>query len=147
VTATDLCVAAPYDLTLTITAAVEAPMFETIDGFGDDVVALRGTGTLTAEDYRTVLAPAIERSTAGGRKAKLLLELGEGFEGYDPGAILADATVGGGHMGSFERIAVVTDAEWIRRAMQLFGGLIPGDVRLFSVADGNSARDWIAARD
>jgi hypothetical protein len=121
-------------------------MFETIDGFGDEVVALRGTGTVTGDDdYETVLTPAIERATAGGRKAKLLLELGDGFEGYDPGAILADATVGGGHLGSFERIAVVTDAEWIRRAIQLFGGLIPGDVRLFSVAERTAARDWIGS--
>jgi hypothetical protein len=89
--------------------------------------------------------PATERAMAGGRKAKLLLELGDGFEGYDPGAILADATVGGGHLGSFERIAVVTDAEWIRRAIQLFGGLIPGDVRLFSVAERTAARDWIGS--
>ena len=111
------------------------------------MVALRGTGTVTGDDYKTVLAPAIERATTGGRKAKLLLELGDGFEGYDPGAILADATVGGGHLGSFERIAVVTDAEWIRRAIQLFGGLIPGDVRLFSVAERTAARDWIGARD
>jgi hypothetical protein len=78
--------------------------------------------------------------------ANLLLELGDGFEGYDPGAILADATVGGGHLGSFERIAVVTDAEWIRRAIQLFGGLIPGDVRLFSVAERTAARDWIGSK-
>ena len=118
-------------------------MFETIEGFGDDVVALRGTGTVTGDDYRTVLAPAVERATSGGRKAKLLLELGDGFEGYDPGAILADATVGGGHLGSFERIAVVTDAEWIRRAIQLFGALIPGEVRLFSVAERTAARHWI----
>lgn len=122
-------------------------MFETIEGFGDDVVALRGTGTVTGDDYRTVLAPTIERATIGGRKAKLLLELGDGFEGYDPGAILADATVGGGHLGSFERIAVVADADWIRRAIQLFGGLIPGDVRLFSVAERDTAQEWIGARD
>jgi len=122
-------------------------MFETIEGFGDDVVALRGTGTVTGDDYRTVLAPAIERATISGRKAELLLELGDGFEGYDPGAILADATVGGGHLGSFERTAVVADADWIRRAIQLFGGLIPGDVRLFSVAERDTAQEWIGARD
>jgi hypothetical protein len=37
----------------------------------------------------------------------------------------------------------VTDAEWLRRAIHLFGGLIPGEVRLVPVAEAVAARDWI----
>ena len=98
---------------------------------------------MTAEDYRTILEPLIARATAGGRKARLLMELGEGFEGYDTSAMLADSALGVGHLGSFERIAVVTDAEWLRRAIHLFGGLIPGEVRLFPVLEAAAARAWI----
>ena len=118
-------------------------MFERIDGFADNVVAVRGTGHVTAEDYRTVLTPEIERATGGGRKVRLLMELGTGFEGYETSALLADTTLGVGHLGSFERIGIVTDDEWLRRAVHLFGGLIPGDVRLFRAADADVARDWI----
>jgi hypothetical protein len=118
-------------------------MFTPIEGFADTVVAVRGTGLVTAEDYRTVLAPAIARATVGGRKARLLLELGEGFEGYDTGAMLADSKLGIGHGGSFERVAIVTDAEWLRRAIHLFGGLIPGEVRLLPTAEASTARAWI----
>lgn len=120
-------------------------MLSVIDGFGDNVVALRGTGLVTADDYRTVLEPAITRAGSGGRKVRLLLEFGDGFEGYDTSAVLADGALGVGHLGSFERIAVVTDAEWLRRAIHLFGGLIPGDVRLFSASETDDARRWIAA--
>jgi hypothetical protein len=120
-------------------------MFEPIEGFAEHVVAIRATGLVTADDYRTVLAPAIARATAGGRKARLLLELGEGFEGYGTSAMLADTTLGIGHFGSFERIAIVTDAEWLRRAIHLFGGFIPGDVRLFATAEVPTARAWIRA--
>jgi hypothetical protein len=119
-------------------------MFEPIEGFADTVVAVRGTGLVSADDYRTVLAPAIERATAGGRKARLLLELVDGFEGYDTSAVLADTTLGLGNISSFERIAIVTDAEWLRRAIHLFGVLIPGDVRLFPAVEAAAARSWIA---
>ncbi len=37
-------------------------MLEPIPGFDETTVALRGTGTVTADDYRTVLMPAIERA-------------------------------------------------------------------------------------
>ena len=118
-------------------------MLEPIPGFDDNTVALRGVGTVTADDYRTVFAPAVAAAAAGGRKARLLLELGDGFEGYDAGALVADAGLGIGHMGSFERIAVVTDAEWLRGAIHLFGGLIPGEVRLFAASQSGEAREWV----
>lgn len=118
-------------------------MFEPIEGFPDDVVAVRASGLVSAEDYRTVLTPEIARATAGGRKARLLLEFGEEFAGYDTSAMLSDSVLGVRHLGSFERIAVVTDAEWLRRAIHVFGGLIPGEVRLFPVAEAGAARDWI----
>jgi hypothetical protein len=121
-------------------------MLELIGGFDEGTVAVRGVGMVTASDYKTVLAPAVERATAGGRKARLLLELGARFEGYDSSAMLADSTLGIGHLTSFERIAVVTDAEWVRRAIQLFGGLIPGEVRLFADAEAQDAQTWIRER-
>jgi len=118
-------------------------MFEPMSGFPDGTVAMRGTGTVTLHDYQTVLTPAVQQATAGGRKARLLLVLGEGFEGYDPGAMLADTALGITHLGSFEKLGVVTDEEWLRRAVHLFGGLIPGEVRLFPVASQAEAEAWI----
>ena len=118
-------------------------MLELIDGFPDEVIAVRGTGTVTGDDYREVLVPAIAAATADARKARLLIELGDGFDGYDASALRADAGVGAGHFGSFDRIAVVTDHDGIRTAVNVFGILIPGEVRLFHVAATAEARDWI----
>jgi hypothetical protein len=117
---------------------------EPIEGLPDNVIALRAVGRVTSADYENTLGPAIAKATEGGRKARLLLELGEGFEGYDPSAMFADAEVGMGHMGDFDRVAVVTDTEWIRHAIRLFGPMIKGEVRDYPVADGKTAREWIA---
>jgi hypothetical protein len=119
-------------------------MFEPIEGLPDGVVGLRAVGRVTGDDYKAVLVPEIDRAAAGGRKARLLLELGQGFEGFDPSAVAADAGVGIEHFRSFERVAVVTDADWVRRAIHLFGPMIPGDVRVYAVGDGAVARDWIS---
>ncbi len=118
-------------------------MFQPLSGFPDGTVALRGTGTVTLDDYREILIPAVKRATSADRKARLLLVLGEGFDGYDPGAVLADTALGVTHLGSFERIAVVTDEEWIRRGVHLLGGMIPSEVRLFRVAAEGDAAAWI----
>ena len=69
-------------------------MFQVIDGLPDTVVALRAVGKVTGEDYRAVLEPAVARATADDAKARLLMVLGADFEGYDLGAVAADAGVG-----------------------------------------------------
>jgi len=120
-------------------------MFERIDGFGEGVVALRAVGRVTAEDYRDVLEPAIAHANMGGRKARLLLELGTEFEGYEPSAMMADAKVGMDDFRSFERIAVVTDHSWMAHAVNVFGYLIPGRVKSFTVAERDAAIAWVTA--
>jgi hypothetical protein len=120
-------------------------MFEPIEGLPGDVIALRAVGQVTGEDYAEVLVPAVDRATAEGRKVRLLIELGPSFDGLDPGAVLADAGVGIRDFNAFERLAVVTDSDWIRRGIHLFGPLIPGDVRVFGIEDGTAARTWISA--
>lgn len=111
----------------------------------EGIIAVRGLGRVTRDDYRTVMDPAIERATAGGRKARLYLELGQEFEGYDASAMLADTSIGVGHWTSFDRIAVVSDTDWVRHAIHLFGPLIPGDVRVFRSGEAETARAWVAA--
>jgi hypothetical protein len=118
-------------------------MFEIVDGLPPDVIGIRARGRVSGSDYESVLLPAVERATAAGRKARLLLLLGEGFEGYDPTAMLADTEVDMRHLRSFERIAVVSDTGWVRQAVHLFGPLIPGEVRVFAEADEAAAMAWI----
>ncbi len=120
-------------------------MFELMDGFSTPVVAVRAVGRISGDDYTSVLAPAVAAATAGDQKARLLVILGPEFEGYDPSGIMADTTLGIGHLGAFERIAVVTDVAWIRDGIGLFAGLIPGDVRLFPNAETGAAMAWIAS--
>jgi hypothetical protein len=120
-------------------------MFEPIDGLGERTVAVRAVGKVSGDDYQRVLVPAVEAATAGGHKARLYIELGDGFQGYEAGGVAADAALGLGHLGSFERMAVVTDEHWIRDAVGLFGALIPGEIKVYPTTDAAAAREWIAA--
>jgi hypothetical protein len=51
------------------------------------------------------------------------------------------------HVRSRERIALVTHVEWIGAAMKVFGFLMPGDLRLFTLADAGQAREWISSSE
>lgn len=44
-----------------------------------------------------------------------------------------------------EKIAVVTDKEWLRHSVSIFGYLIPGEIRAFPATQEGDARVWVAS--
>ena len=120
-------------------------MIESLAGFPDNVAAFRCSGRVTRRDYETVLIPAVERKLQAHDKVRVYYETAADFAGIDAGAMWEDLKTGIGHFASWERMAVVTDEEWIRHAMRAFGFLLPGELRVFPLADAAQARAWIAS--
>lgn len=119
-------------------------MLEIIDGLPDSVLGLKASGKVSADDYRQVLAPALEALLSRQAKGRLLYVLGPEFEGFSGGAMWQDARVGLSHFSSFERVAVVTDHDWLENLVNAFGFVLPGEVRTFDCDDLQAARVWIA---
>jgi hypothetical protein len=113
------------------------------EGMKDNVVAMRATGTVDHEDYQRVIVPAIDRKIESHPRIRVLYELGDDFTGYSAGALWDDAKLGMHHYRSFEKAAVVTEAEWIRKSITFFRFLIPCPVRLFHIEELPQAIDWI----
>ncbi len=119
-------------------------MIERIEGLPDDVLALQARGEVTAEDYQSVLVPALEDLLRHHRRVRLLYVLGDGFDGYTGGAAWEDAKVGMRHLTAFERVAVVTDEGWVTTMVKAFGFAMPGEVRVFGTGELDEARTWIS---
>ncbi len=119
-------------------------MIEVLTDLPDRVLGLRASGEVTADDYKTVLVPAIEEKLTRQTKVRLLYVLGDEFKGYTGGAAWEDAKVGMKHLTSFDRIAVVTDVDWIEKMVRAFGFALPGEVRVFGNDDLEPARRWIS---
>ena len=54
-----------------------------------------------------------------------------------------DFKVGMEHVLRWERIAVVTDVDWIRYTIRAFSFVIPGVVKVFQLGEAAKAREWI----
>ena len=118
--------------------------FVIIEGLPDDVVAVRAEGVITREDYEETLIPAIEKGVSARGRVKLLYWCGEAFMGFSAGAMWDDAWFGLTHLGSFAKIAVVSDVEWLRQSVKFFAPLLPPPVQVFDNADIEAAKAWIA---
>lgn len=120
-------------------------MIRVIDGLPDNVVAVSGTGEVSSDDYTSTLDPAIDAALETNDKIRLLYVLGDDFASYSGGAMWQDTKVGLAHWTSFEKIAVVTDEDWIENAVKAFGWMIPGEVKTFDDDDLDEAKAWIVS--
>jgi SpoIIAA-like len=117
-------------------------MIELIEGLPDGVVGLEAVGEVESGDYKAIAAPEVERALEGHPKICLIHVLDDRFTGYTAGGAWQDALLGLAHPRSFERIAVVTDSESIRRLVKLAGWSIPGELRLFPNREREQAEAW-----
>jgi hypothetical protein len=120
-------------------------MINVLTELPSNVVGFEAVGHVSADDYRDVLEPAVAKALQEHDKLRLLYVLGEKFDGYSAGAAWQDTKLGISHWNAWERIAVVTDHATVRDGVKALAWMVPGEVRVFSVAEEESARGWVAA--
>src|SRR5262249_44762627 len=103
-------------------------------------------GKLTRDQYREMMKPiyaALER----GEKLNIYFELADDFDAFDLAALWEDmkaaGSVGLKHRSSWQKMAPVTDKNWIRHGAAVFGPLAPGELRIFDPDEKDQAKDWI----
>lgn len=109
----------------------------------DNAIAFTGKGEITASDYETVLIPAIDEKLKTHKKVRLLYYLGPEFTGYSVGAMWDDTKMGLAHMLSWEKLAIVSDVEWIRHLSKFFGFMAPGLIKVYQNEQLPEAIEWI----
>jgi SpoIIAA-like len=117
-------------------------MIELIEGLPDAVVGLEAVGDVESGDYETIARPAVQQALERHPKIRLIHVLDDRFTGYTAGGAWQDAALGLANPRSFDRIAVVSNSEIIRRLVKLAGWSIPGELRLFPNQDREQAEAW-----
>jgi hypothetical protein len=122
-------------------------MVTVIPARGPGTLAFVISGRLTRTDYQEVLLPLVREKISRGEPIRMLAVI-EDFLGVEPGALLEDlraaAKLGSGQRSLASYFAVVTDTDWVRRAISLFGWVVPGEIRLFATARRADAETWLA---
>ena len=72
---------------------------------------------------------------------------GDDFDGITPGGTWEDLKTGLQHLTKWKRCAVVSDKDWVKHGIALFGWTMPGDVKVFAESDTDQAIEWAAAAE
>jgi len=119
-------------------------MIEKIPDLPGNVLGFSAKGTVTANDYESVIIPEVEAMFSRQDKVRLFYQLGEEFSGFEAAAVWDDTKLGLKHLTGWEKIALVSDVEWVRWALTIFGLAMPGHIRVFHNRDFAEAKRWIS---
>lgn len=118
-------------------------MIEIIQGLPENVVAVNVSGEVTGDDYKNVLIPAVEEKIQKYGKVRILYHMDEELEWFTLNAMIEDAKVGIQNLTAFEKIAVVSDVDWMNAAVEIFKFIVPFPVRNYRNEELPEAEAWI----
>src|SRR5689334_13974307 len=107
-------------------------------------LGFEGVGEVEDDDWERAVEPVLREEIAAGRKLRLLYVLGPQAREVEGDAFKADAEFRARHASSFERVAVVSDEDWLRPALKALSFLLPGKAKGFRVRELPEAKAWLA---
>jgi hypothetical protein len=107
-------------------------------------IGFEAIGEVEDDDWEEAVEPVLRREVADGHKVRLLYLLGAQAREVERDAMTADTEFRARHAMSFDRVAVVSDEDWMRPAVRALSYLLPGKAKAFRVADLPAAKAWLA---
>lgn len=113
----------------------------------DQVLAVKMSGTLTADDYDLVLAE-MEAKLLRHERIGIFVDMTD-FRDVTAGAAAKDLRFALGKIGEwrrFPREAIVTDKQWVKTLAKVVDPLVPQvEIRTFAPAERDQALAWASA--
>ena len=107
-------------------------------------IGFEAVGEVEDDDWEETVEPVLRQEIAAGRNVRLLYLIGTEAHEVEGDAMSADTGFRVRHATSYERVAVVSDEDWIRPALRALSFLLPGKARGFRVRDLAEAKAWLA---
>jgi hypothetical protein len=106
-------------------------------------IGFQAIGEVEDDDWERAVEPLLRREIADGDKLRLLYLLGPEADDVEGDAMKADIGFRARHAKAFERVAVVSDENWMKPALRAMSAVMPGSARGFAVHDLPAAKAWL----
>lgn len=111
-----------------------------------NVAGFKAVGEITEVDFTEIVMPKVQALIDKTDKLNYLLVLETSLKNFSFGAWLKDALMGIKHVTKWNRAAIVTDVDAIRKFTDIFSIFIPGEFRGFEHKELQEAIDWVSEK-
>lgn len=117
-------------------------MIQQLENTPENMIGFRAVGEVTKEDFADNVIPSVEKQVEKTGKLNYLLLLDTSVKDFSAGAWWQDAILGIKNLTKWNRAAIVSDSEGIRRFTDFFSILMPGEFKGFHKEDLDKAILW-----
>ncbi len=120
-------------------------MIQQITDLPENMVGFRASGEVTKDDFDIVLKE-VEAIVEKTGKLNYLLYLETSPANFTIGAWMKDGLLGVQHLTKWNRAAIVSDSEIVRKFTDVFSDIMPGEFKGFEMDDLQHAIDWTSEK-
>jgi hypothetical protein len=116
-------------------------MFHILSFTKENIVALKATGKVNAEDYHKI-QPLLQKTVKDFGSIDLYLEI-EDIGGIEPMALWEDFKTYFNYVGKIHKIAIVGEDNWSKALAAVIKPMIMGEVKFYMADNSLEAKRWI----
>jgi hypothetical protein len=119
-------------------------MVELLNDFPPYVAAYRAYGIVQKQDYEKIVMAKVDEAAARYGKINFLVLLQTDVWNYSFTAFINHIKVSFEHFSEWNRMAIVTDKQWLSKAYRVLNHLVPGEIRGYEIRQFDEARYWVS---
>ena len=120
-------------------------MVTLLTGFPPHVAAYKASGAVSKEEYENIVMHRVDEVARQFGHINFLVRLETDFDNYSLAAFLDYIKVSFEHFSKWNRMAIVSDERWLRKAYEILSKLVPGEIRSYPLDDFSTAKEWVSA--
>ncbi|WP_207426148.1 STAS/SEC14 domain-containing protein [Pedobacter sp. SYSU D00535] len=120
-------------------------MVELLTDFPPHVAAYKASGAVSKEEYRALVMSRVDEVAAEFGHINFLVYLETDMDNYSLAAFFDYLKISFKHFSKWNRMAIVTNETWLRKAYDLLSPLVHGEIRTYRLQDIDVAREWVSA--
>jgi len=122
-------------------------MIGILPGVPPNVAGFKASGEVTREDYENVVFPEIRRHVETFGHLNFVFYVDTSLKNFSAGAWLRDIWMGIKEFARWNKVAIISDVERIRRFTDTISHLLPGEYRGFATEHLDEAIRWASTEE
>ncbi|MEO6305348.1 MAG: STAS/SEC14 domain-containing protein [Bacteroidia bacterium] len=122
-------------------------MITLIENLPENMVGFKANGDITESDFTNLIMPKVAELIQNTGKLNYMLVLETPLSHFTLGAWFKDAIMGIKHLSKWNRAAIVSDVESIRKFTDMFSIIMHGEFRGFDHNHIKDAINWTSEKE
>lgn len=119
-------------------------MIKLIKGLPENVLGIETEGEISKEDYDRLVLPMMDQIAKRKDEINYLVVLKTSVTDFSAGVWWDDFKLALKHFSKWNKIAIVTDQDSIKKITDIFGFAFPGEPKGFKLNEYDEAIKWVS---